>query len=81
MTHDSGCTFGDRRDDVLVAFLYNEIDSHDRVAFERHLAVCAPCRLEIEALSDVRHDLAEWAAPDIAHGIGVLVDLGLILRA
>ena len=70
MTNDSGCTFGERRGEVLIAYLYDDIDSRDRTAFERHLSTCAPCRLEIGALSDVRHGLAEWAAPDVADGIG-----------
>lgn len=70
MTNDSGCTFGERRGEVLIAYLYDDIDSRDRTAFERHLSTCAPCRLEIGALSDVRHGLAGWAAPDVADGIG-----------
>ena len=70
MTNDTGCTFGERRDEVLIAYLYDDVDSRDRIAFERHLATCAPCRLEMGALSQVRDQLAEWAAPDVAEGIG-----------
>ncbi|MEQ1908830.1 MAG: zf-HC2 domain-containing protein [Vicinamibacterales bacterium] len=70
MTNDSGCTFGERRGEVLIAYLYDDIDSRDRTAFERHLSTCAPCRLEMGTLSDVRDGLAEWAAPDVADGIG-----------
>ena len=70
MTNDTGCTFGDRRNEVLIAYLYDDVDSRDRTAFERHLSTCAPCRLEMSALSDVRDGLAEWAAPDVAEGIG-----------
>ncbi len=70
MTNDTGCTFGERRDEVLIAYLYDEVDARERTAFERHLSTCAPCRLEIGALSEVRDGLAEWAAPDVADGIG-----------
>lgn len=70
MTNDTICTFGERRDDVLIGYLYDEIEPRDRSAFERHLAGCAPCRHELEALSDVRGSLAEWAAPVVADGIG-----------
>jgi len=70
MTNDTGCTFGERRDEVLIAYLYDDVDSRDRTAFERHLSTCAPCRLEVGALSDVRDQLAAWAAPDVAEGIG-----------
>jgi len=62
MTNDTGCTFGERRDEVLIAYLYDDIDSRDRTAFERHLSTCAPCRLEMGALSEVRDQLSEWAA-------------------
>lgn len=70
MTNEIGCTFGDRRDEALIAYLYDEVDSRERTAFERHLSTCAPCRLEVGALSDVRDQLATWAAPDVADGIG-----------
>ena len=70
MTNDTACTFGDRRDEVLIAYLYDDIDSRDRTAFERHLSTCAPCRHEIGALSEVREGLADWAAPEVAEGIG-----------
>ncbi|MFN7984316.1 MAG: zf-HC2 domain-containing protein [Vicinamibacterales bacterium] len=70
MTTDTVCTFGDRREDVLIAYLYDDIDTRDRVAFERHLASCAVCRLEVNDLTDVRGSLAEWADPVVAEGIG-----------
>ena len=70
MTNDTACTFGDRRDEVLIAYLYDDIDPCDRTAFERHLSTCVPCRHEIGALSEVRDGLAEWATPDVGEGIG-----------
>ena len=70
MTNDTACTFGDRRDEVLIAYLYDDIGPRDRTAFERHLSTCVLCRHELGALSEVRDGLSEWAAPDVAEGIG-----------
>jgi anti-sigma factor RsiW len=54
------------RDSVLVAYLYDDIDTIDRVAFDRHIATCEPCRSELAELLVVRSRLAEWAAPESA---------------
>lgn len=70
MMNDALCTYDGRRDEVLVAYLYDDIDPDERDAFERHLAACLPCRTELDALSGVRDGLAAWAAPDTADGIG-----------
>lgn len=70
MTTDTVCTFGDRREEALIAYLYDDIDTRDRVVFERHLASCAACRHEVNDLTDVRSSLAEWGDPEVADGIG-----------
>lgn len=70
MMNDALCTYDGRRDEVLVAYLYEDIEPAEREAFARHLAGCLPCRTELDALSDVRVGLAEWAAPEAAAGIG-----------
>lgn len=70
MMNDALCTYDGRRDEVLVAYLYEDIEPAEREVFERHLAGCLPCRTELDALSDVRVGLAEWAAPETAAGIG-----------
>jgi len=70
MMNDALCTYDGRRDEVLVAYLYEDIDPQEREAFERHLPGCVPCRTELAALSDVRDGLADWAAPEVAAGIG-----------
>ena len=44
MIMDTICTYRDNRDEILVAFLYNDIDPSKREAFETHLAACAACR-------------------------------------
>ncbi|MGC4084125.1 MAG: zf-HC2 domain-containing protein [Vicinamibacterales bacterium] len=70
MMNDALCTYDGRRDEVLVAYLYDDIDAAERHAFETHLAACLPCRTELDALADVREGLAAWAAPETAEGVG-----------
>lgn len=70
MMNDALCTYDGRRDEVLVAYLYDDIEPAEREAFARHLPGCLPCRTELDALSDVRVGLAEWGAPEAATGVG-----------
>lgn len=70
MINEKFCTYDGRREDVIVAYLYEEIDPLDRAAFERHLPACLPCRTELAALDEVREGLADWAAPDMCEGVG-----------
>src|SRR3954469_7930792 len=57
------CTYDDR-DEVLVAYLYDDIDSAARAAFERHLIGCGACRAELEGLGAVRTELGVWLPPE-----------------
>jgi hypothetical protein len=50
--------------ELLVAFLYEEIDPSDRRTFERHLASCAECRDELAELGDTRAQIASWTPPE-----------------
>jgi len=59
------CIYPDR-ESVLVAYLYDDVDAVQRVAFETHVATCEPCRTELVDLRAVRSRLAEWAAPESA---------------
>ena len=61
MMNDALCNYDGRRDEVLVAYLYDDIDPVERDTFERHLPGCVPCRTELAALSDVRDGLAALA--------------------
>jgi hypothetical protein len=70
MMNDTLCTYDGRREDVLIGYLYDDIDEREREAFERHLPGCLTCRAELDALSDVRDDLTTWVAPDVASGVG-----------
>src|SRR6266699_46512 len=57
------CTYSDR-DDVLVAYLYNDIDAAERIAFETHVMTCLPCRSELADLRHVRTTLGRWVPPE-----------------
>ena len=70
MTKDTECSLGDGRESALMAYLYDEAEARERAALDRHLAECLVCRAELVELTDVRHGLAAWAAPEVAEGVG-----------
>jgi hypothetical protein len=53
---------------TLVAYLYNEIDAQDRQRVDDHLLQCAVCAADLAALSGVRGELTQWAAPNVELG-------------
>ncbi len=53
-----------------MAYLYDDIEPLERLAFEAHLPACLACRSELDALSDVRDGLAAWATPAVLDGVG-----------
>ena len=57
------CTFANRRDDVLLSYLYEELDAAARAEFDAHLASCVECREELDACRSVRRKLAAWTPP------------------
>ena len=59
------CIFPNR-DAVLVAYLYDDIDQDERLAFDAHLATCRLCDGELASLRGVRETLGEWAPPEPA---------------
>ena len=63
------CEFEPNRDEVLVAYCYGDIEGDERAVFECHLAGCATCRRELEALRVVRAQLATWVPPAVPSGI------------
>ena len=65
------CTYNDTRDEVLIAYLYNDIEPAERAAFDAHLASCAICRGELDELAMVRGQLAHWSPPETAGGMNV----------
>src|SRR3954469_9322188 len=62
----SNCTYAGDRDEALITYLYSddERDWAGLAAFESHLATCAPCTAEIQALRGVQAQLGQWAPPE-----------------
>jgi len=58
------CGYGGDREDALIAYLYDDMDSPARMEFQAHLALCEPCRTEIAALGGVRKTLEHWNPPE-----------------
>ena len=59
------------RDERILDYLYQELDSTERQAFDAHLGACVPCRGELAGLEAARGRLAEWAVPAVPAGIGL----------
>ena len=66
------CSYGDDRDEVIVAFLYDDPDVSlaERSRFETHLLTCARCQTDVAALRGVRAQLARWSPPEPTFGTG-----------
>ena len=52
------------RQELLVGYLYDEVDPQEKREFDAHLAVCAECRTELEGLRSTRTHFALWAPPE-----------------
>jgi anti-sigma factor RsiW len=61
-------------ENALMAFLYDEGDPTEREAIRAHVAHCASCAMEIEALRLTRTQLAAWTPPAAALGFRVTRD-------
>jgi len=62
------CTYSGR-DDLLIAYLYDDIEPGDRAAFSAHLHGCGRCTRELAALRGVRSTLSSWAPPEPARAL------------
>jgi hypothetical protein len=60
--------------ELLVGFLYNEIDPVSKRTFERHLVTCADCREELAELGATREQIARWSPPDADLGFRIVRD-------
>ena len=60
------CRYQDRRDEMLVAYLYDDMEIGERAAFAGHLGGCVACQVELADLESVRRDLARWTPPEPA---------------
>ena len=56
----------------LIGYLYGELAPAERRAFDMHVAECAECRQEVEALGETRQHLATWAPPEPALDFAVV---------
>jgi hypothetical protein len=73
--NETFCNYSGKRDEMVVAYLYGEMDSDERVVFDRHLVACAPCRAELVDLRDVRSELARWASPELSGHVPFNVEI------
>ncbi len=58
--------------ELLVSFLYDELDPSAKRAFDIHLATCAECRAELAELRTTRGQLASWAPPEPDFGFRIV---------
>ena len=60
------CSYGDDRDEAIVAFLYDDPDDERGGAgrVRGAPATCARCQAEVAALRGVRTQLAHWSPPE-----------------
>lgn len=57
---------------LLLSYLYDELPTADRQAFDRHLASCADCRAEVDGLRGTRAHLTSWTPPEPDLGFQVV---------
>jgi hypothetical protein len=50
--------------ELLVSYLYDELDSREKESFRTHLASCADCRDETAGLRATQGHLSAWAPPE-----------------
>ena len=58
--------------ELLVSFLYDELDPSAKRAFDIHLATCVECRDELAELRTTRGHLASWAPPEPDFGFRIV---------
>jgi len=57
--------------ELLVSYLYDELQGQERQTFEAHLGTCSACSEEVEGLRGTRAHLSSWAPvePDLSFQI------------
>ena len=57
--------------ELLVSYLYDELQGQERATFEAHLGTCSACSEEVEGLRGTRAHLSSWAPvePDLSFQI------------
>ena len=57
--------------EALVTYLYDECAPTERESIATHLAICASCAEEVQALGDTRAHLASWSPPALPLGFQI----------
>ena len=57
--------------ELLVTYLYDECEPAERQSIAAHIAVCASCAEELQALRDARVHLAAWSPPALPLGFQI----------
>jgi anti-sigma factor RsiW len=58
--------------ELLVGYLYDELDASERATFEAHVRSCAACREEVGDLRETRARLTLWAPPEPDFGFQIV---------
>src|SRR4051812_31241663 len=58
--------------ELLVSYLYGELDDVEKNAFRTHLASCAECRDELAGLRSTQEQLTSWAPPEPDLGFRII---------
>ena len=57
--------------EALVTYLYEECEPTERESIAAHVAICASCAEEVQALGDTRAHLASWSPPSLSLGFQI----------
>ncbi len=58
--------------ELLVSFLYGELEPGETDRFQAHLAQCAECRADVEGLRSTQRHLAAWSPPEPDLGFQII---------
>jgi hypothetical protein len=58
--------------ELLVSYLYGELDAAAKRTFEAHLLSCVECREEVAALRTTRGEIALWTPPEPDFGFRIV---------
>lgn len=58
--------------ELLIGYVYGELEEFQLAAVERHVATCAACREEAAELRGMRHHLASWTPPERELGFRIV---------
>lgn len=58
--------------ELLVSFLYGELEPGETERFQAHLAQCAECRADVEGLRSTQRHMAVWSPPEPDLGFRII---------